>query len=256
MEYLWLPVALTLFVVIALSVRAGWIVGRKRLALLGENANEGVGAVEGATFAMMGLLLAFTFTGAASRFEQRRDLIVQEANAIGTAWLRLDLMREEPRARARELMRRYLDQRLEAYRDVTDLERRARTLAAVAALQAELWNLALEQSRDDKSQPIPQVLLPALNEVFDIATTRVLAGRNHPPMAIFLMLGLLVLLSAFLAGFGQSKVPRQSQWHLLGFSIITALALYLIIDLEYPRIGVIRVDAFDQALIELRASMN
>jgi hypothetical protein len=205
---------------------------------------------------MLGLLLAFTFTGAASRFENRRELIIQETNNIGTAWLRLDLLRDEPRERARNLFRRYLDTRLHTYRDVTDADHMRKSLASTAALQLEIWKLVLEQSREDKSQPLPQVLLPALNEMFDIATTRVLAKRLHPPAAILVMLGVLVLMSAFMVGFGQSKSRSQSPLHVFGFAMTTALALYLIIDLEYPRVGIVRVDSFDQALIELRASMD
>lgn len=256
MAYLGLPIALILFALIALSLRFGWLVGRKRLQTLGDNANDGLGAAEGAMFGMMGLLVAFTFTGAASRFEQRRDLIVQESNAIGTAWLRLDLLQEGSRQQARDLFRRYLDQRLAVYGNVTDAQSTANSLAAVAALQTQIWELVVRQAREDKSQPLPQTLLPAVNDMFDIASSRVLATRQHPHFAIFAMLGVLVLVSAFFAGFSQAKVARQSRVHLLGFAATTALALYLIVDLEYPRVGVIRVDSFDQALIELRASMN
>ena len=154
------------------------------------------------------------------------------------------------------LFRRYLDQRLDVYSDVTDTARTGKSLAAVAALQTQIWDLALAQSREDKSQPIVQSLLPALNDMFDIATARVLATRQHPHFAIFGLLLVLVLVSAFLVGFSQAKVARQSMLHMLGFSATTALALYLIIDLEYPRVGVIRVNSFDQALVELRESMN
>ncbi len=254
---IWSPlIALTLFALIALCMRSGWFFGRRRIANLGEGANEGLGAVDGAIFGLMGLLLAFTFTGAASRFDSRREMIVQETNAIGTAWLRLDLLRETPRAEMRELFRRYLDQRHDVYSDVTDTARTEQALAKVAALQTQIWDLAISQARDDKSQPLVQSLLPALNDMFDIATARVLATRQHPHFAIFGLLLFLVLVSAFLVGFSQAKATRQSRLHLLGFSATTALALYLIIDLEYPRVGIIRVDGFDQALVELRASMN
>ena len=110
---------------------------------------------------------------------------------------------------------------------------------------------AVREAREDKSQPLAQLLLPALNEVFDIGTSRVLAARQHTHGAIFAMLGLLLFISAFMAGFGQAKVSRQSMLHLLGFAAITTLALYLIVDLEFPRLGIIRVDEFDQALREL-----
>ena len=194
MNFLPVVVALSLFALIALSMRLGWSAGRKRLAAMGDGANEGLGAVDGAIFGMMGLLLAFTFTGAASRFEQRRELIVQETNAIGTAWLRLDLLGAEPREQARSLFRQYLDQRLDVYGDVTDPARTAQSLATVAALQGQIWNLAIAQAREDKSQPLVQSLLPALNDMFDIATARVLATRQHPHPAIF---GLLLIIVGF-----------------------------------------------------------
>lgn len=256
MNILWLVVAAALFLMISLSLRAGWLAGRRRLAAYGEGANDGLGSAEAAIFGMMGLLLAFTFTGAASRFEQRRELIVQESNAIGTAWLRLDLLRDAPRAEARKLLRQYLERRLDAYRNVTDTQRTTTALSAVAAVQAQIWELAVRESREDKTQPLAQALLPALNEMFDIGSTRVLATRQHTHAAIFAMLGLLVLISAFLAGFGQAKVSRQSMLHVTGFAAITTLALYLIVDLEFPRIGIIRVDDFDRALVELLATLR
>jgi hypothetical protein len=256
MRLVWIPILLSLFALTVLCLRAGWWAGRRRIEKLGDSANEGLGAVDGAVYGLMGLLLAFTFTGAASRFDQRRDLIVQETNAIGTAWLRLDLLQEAPRQQARVLLRRYLDQRFDVYSDVTDRARLEKSLAAVATLQNEIWNLAIVQSREDKSLPVAQLLLPVLNDMFDIATSRVLASRQHPHPAIFGMLLTLVLVSCFLLGFSQARVTRQSRMHLVGFAATTALALYIIIDLEYPRVGLIRVDSFDLALVELRASMN
>jgi hypothetical protein len=92
--------------------------------------------------------------------------------------------------------------------------------------------------------------------MFDLGNSRLLASRQHPPVAVFGMLGALVLVSGLLAGYGMAKSNRQSPLHVLGFSAIMALSIYLILDIEYPRLGLIRIDAFDQALIELRASMN
>lgn len=256
MNFAWIPIFLLLFGLIAICLRLGWRAGRRRLEQLGESANEGLSAMDGAIYGLMGLLLAFTFTGAASRFDERRALIVQETNAIGTAWLRLDLLQAGPREQARDLFRRYLDQRLETYSDVMDREIVSQRLSTTASLQGEIWNLVMAQWRESGSMPLVQSLVPALNEMFDIATTRVLATRQHPHPVIFGMLLALVLASAFLLGFSQGKVASQSRLHLLGFAVVTALALYIILDLEYPRVGLIRVDGFDRALMDLRASMN
>ena len=92
-----------------------------------------MGSVEGAVYGLLGLLIAFSFSGAASRFEARRDLIVQEANAIGTAYLRLDLLPDEARDGLREKFRRYLDTRLSAYRKMPDIEAAMAELARASA---------------------------------------------------------------------------------------------------------------------------
>lgn len=83
-----------------------------------------------------------------------------------------------------------------------------------------------------------------------------MAAQQHPPMAVFLMLGVLVLVSGLLAGYGMAKAERQSTLHLFGFAAIMSLSVYLILDIEYPRLGLVRIDSFDQAMIELRAGMN
>ena len=98
-----------LFVGILIFLEVGRRVGGQRLALDPEGARAGTGTVEGAVFALVGLLIAFTFSGAASRFDARRDLIVQETNAIGTAWLRLDLLPASAQPAIRENFRRYVD---------------------------------------------------------------------------------------------------------------------------------------------------
>ncbi len=99
--------AAVIFGGILACMRIGWIIGRKRLVALGEDGQAGLGAIDGAVFGLMGLLITFTFTGAAARFDDRRELVTQHVNAIGTAWLRLDLLAEPGRGKAREGFRQY-----------------------------------------------------------------------------------------------------------------------------------------------------
>jgi hypothetical protein len=100
------------------------------------------------------------------------------------------------------------------------------------------------------------LLLPALNQMFDTASTRMLATRMHPPLVIFAMLFGLALVGALLAGYGMASGKRRNWLHMVGFAAAMAGAVFVIIDLEYPRLGLIRVDTFDQALVDLRAGMN
>ena len=248
--------AAILFAGLLACLRIGWRMGRKHLQSAGEEAQSGLGALDGAVFGLMGLLIAFTFTGAASRFHERRDLITQQVNAIGTAWLRLDLLGETDRERARDGFRRYVDTQMEIVRNSGDTAAVRAGLVRLSAIQQEIWDLLIQAAKTDKTTPLAQTLLPPVNEMFDLSTSRLMAARQHPPPAVFVMLGVLVLTSGLLAGFGMAKSPVQSRLHTLGFALILSLSVYLILDMEYPRLGIITIGAFDDAMLDLRASMN
>jgi hypothetical protein len=243
-----------LFVGMLLSLEGGRRLGERRLGADPEGARTGLGAVEGAVFALMGLLIAFSFSGAASRFDERRHLVVDEANAIGTAYLRLDLLPADAQPKMRDLFRRYLDTRLEVYRSMPDFSAAMAALTRSIALQGEIWKGALEASR---SEPQARFLLvPALNAMFDITTTRTAAVQMHPPTVIFAMLGFVALACALFAGYAMAGSRSRSLVHGVGFVIILTLTVYVILDLEFPRVGLIRVDAADKVLANLRESMR
>ena len=244
-----------LFFGMLLLLELGRRLGQRRQRADEEGARAGLGAVEGAVFALLGLLIAFTFSGAATRFDARRELIVQEANAIGTAWLRLDLLSTNAQAEVRDLFRRYLDLRLAVYRKLPDIEAAHAELSKANALQGEIWQRAVADCQEAPS-PLNAHLIPALNEMFDITTTRTMASRMHPPALVFVMLGVLCLMSALLAGYAMAGGRTRSWIHMLGFALIMGATVYGILDLEFPRLGIIRVDAFDQVLVELRQSMR
>jgi hypothetical protein len=249
--------AAALFVGMLILLEIGRRVGNLRLARDPKGARAGTGVVEGAVFALVGLLIAFTFSGAASRFDQRRDLIVQETNMIGTAYLRLDLLSADARADVQADFRRYVDARLNAYRLLPDIRAAQAELARAAALQQSIWDevVAAGQEPGAAADAI-KLLLPALNDMFDITTTRTLAVQLHPPMAIYLMLVFLALASALLAGYSMAGGRSRNWLHMVAFVAVMASAVYVIIDIEFPRLGLVRVDAFDQALVELRATMD
>ena len=251
-----LGVVAFLLVMLAAS-EVGRRVGVAQLARDPDGLAKGIGAAEAAVFGLLGLLLAFSFSGAASRFEDRRHLVTAEANAIGTAYLRLDLLPSDVQPEMKALFRRYLDSRLETYRNPGDAAATAMSLEEDAALQHEIWQRAVAvTTRPGMPNPPAMLLLPALNEMIDISTSRVMATRNHPPLVVFLMLGALALVGALLVGYGTS-VNRQRTWlHTLVFAIFLSITTYVIIDLEFPRLGLVRVDSADQVLMELRASMR
>jgi hypothetical protein len=240
-----------------LFAEVGRRAGIRQMARHGGTLTEGAGAAEAAVFALLGLLLAFTFSGAASRFENRRHLINTEANAIGTAYLRLDLLAADAQPELRQLFRTYVENRASVYSDANDEAATRAKLAAGAALQQQIWTKSVNASQQSGAAPQAGILLlPALNDMIDITTTRVSASQNHPPMVVFLLLAVLGFLGALLVGYATSTNKKRGWLHTLVFAAILSLTAYVIVDLEYPRLGFIRVDVADQLLRELRESMR
>jgi hypothetical protein len=243
-----------MFLALLAFLEAGRRIGLAAAKKTGKEPSSGPGGLEAAIYGLMGLLIAFTFSGAASRFEARRHLITQEANAVGTAYLRLDLLSAEAQPALKEKFRKYLDLRLEAYRKMPDIKATKEGLALAKNLQGEIWAEAVADCRKVLPVPAAQVLLPAINEMIDITTTRMVATMNHPPWIIYAMLVLLALVSAMLAGYGMGNEKRR--FHKLAFAAILAVTVYVIIDLEFPRMGLIQIKAADKVLMEVREGMN
>ena len=245
-----------LFLGMLLFLEIGRRIGIGRMEKDPEGARTGLGAVEGAVFALLGLLIAFTFSGAASRLDTRRQLVAEETNAIGTAYLRLDLLKGQAKEGLREAFRRYVSTRVALYQKLPDIEAAKRELLKATAIQGEIWKLAVLACREEGSQPATMLLLPALNQMIDITTTRLTAMRIHPPKVIFMMLTLLALVSAVVAGYGMAGSKTRSWIHVVGYAAITAVTMYVILDLEYPRLGLLRVEKADHLLAELLRSMK
>jgi hypothetical protein len=253
--FLALALALALFLGMLTCIEVGRLFGSRPKEGRAEASHAGVGVVEGSVFGLLGLMLAFTFSGAARRFDDRRHLIVEEVNAIGTAWKRIDMLPPDAQPEIRDGFRRYVDANIAAYRKLPDLE--AEEFAKADHAANEVWAKAAAASRPESGVPARMLLiLPAMNEMFDIAQARRLATRIHPPAIIYVMLAIVALAAALLAGYGMAGDQRRSWLHMIAFSLTIAASAYVILDLEYPRLGLIRVERFDRALLELRATMK
>jgi hypothetical protein len=242
--------------IVAFLMLGRWL-GRRAIARYAAAGLPNIGSLEAAVFALLGLLIAFTFSGALSRFDLRRGQAVDEANAIGTAYYRIDLLPAAAQPQLRETMRKYVDARIATYGALPDLEAARRELGRSQDLQRELWAQAVAAIRMPDSRPEAELLLmPAINQMFDIQTVRVVATQIHPPLIIYVMLIGLALASALLAGY-QSAGEKSYDWvHKISFAAIVAFTVYVILDIEYPRLGWVRLDAIDQLLVNARAGMK
>jgi len=244
-----------LFLALILVQYVGRALGKRRQALYADADRTGAGAVAGAVFALLGLLLAFTFTGADSRFEHRRNLVVQHVNALGTAWMRIDLLPAADQPPIRDLFRRYVD----ALRQAAGAADRAAFTSSgddLQSLQNALWRLCVESALRDGRPQVASLLLPPLNDSFDLTSTRQAATRIHVHPGIVILLVALAVLAGLLAGHAQAAAKRFDWLHALVFAALISATLYFILDFEYPRLGLITLDAVDVFMDELRNSLN
>jgi hypothetical protein len=248
---------IVLFAALLICVELGRRLGLHWDRVGPDGEQTGTAALDGAIFALFGLLMAFTFSGAAERFDARRGLIVQEANAISTAYLRVDLAPANDQPALRDAFRQYVDSRLEAYNHVADVDAFRTALGKSAAIQNQIWKLVIADGQEAGAQPgVDSQLLPAVNDMISITTTRAMAMQMHPPTIVYVLLLGLALASALLAGYGMGEAHARSWLHVLIFAAILTVALYVIVDFEHPRLGTMRVDNFDSLLSDVRASMR
>ena len=253
MVFLLLP---GLFLCIVLFIEIGRRVGTRRVAEETERARVVQNTIETAIYALLGLMIAFTFSAAASRFDTRRTLTVQEANAIGTAYLRLDLLPAAAQAPLREKFRRYTEARIAVYQALPDVQASNQRADRARALQTEIWSEAVAALRDAQAAS-SLVVLPALNEMIDITTTRAMIAKTHTPPIVLATLFVLALLCSLLIGNGLGRERTFGVGiRTFGFALVFTLTMYVIFDLDHPRVGFIRLDYVDQALTDVLAGMK
>jgi len=248
-------VSVALFFGILICLEIGFRIGRRDSAECA-SAYEGIGVIEATVVGLLGLLLAFSFAGGTSRLDARRQLVVQEANAIGTAYLRLDALPIDARPQMRRLFRDYLDARLRVYEELSDPQAAQKELTRAAELQNQIWSHAVVGSRNDSTQNAARLLLPAVNEMIDVTTARTVALYTHLPGLLFVLLATVALSTGLLAGYAMAKRGRRSLLHVVSYAAVIAVTVYVILDLEIARFGLIRLDEADQALLQLRESIR
>lgn len=231
-------IAVAVLLALALAVEAGYRSGRRAVRHKEAPASGLVGAIQGAMLGLLGLLLGFSFAGAAGRFMERQDLIVDEANAIGTAYLRADLLDEPHAAQLRDALAAYVRHRVELSRHLQ------RGLPAGALAEIEADHNAIWTAARDGALTKPATMMPVLgpvNEVIDLHSLRVAAGRKHLPGLVLGLLAVCSLLAMAVIGYGCGLTGRRCRPMTTALAILVGAALWTTLDLDHPRIGLIRL---------------
>lgn len=242
----WVLICL-LFLSVLLAVEIGRDYGWRRGDRLKADS-PGANALSAAIFALMGLFMAFSFSGAASRYDARRQLIINEINTATTVSARVSLAPAATQPAMRATLSRYIAARMEADHPDGSSTRFVKALRKANDIQAELWQQAVAASqRPDAGEGVVELLLPSINAMNEAALSLAYMSLMHPPPIIHYMLIILAWAAAFLAGIGLSIHNRRSWVHAISFAAIVTAVIFITIDLEYPRAGFIRTDGFEKA---------
>ena len=241
---------LTIVVLVLAAIEGGYRLGSYRHRQEGREKEAPVGAMVGATLGLLAFMLAFTFGMAASRFDTRKQLVLDEANAIGTTYLRTAMLPER-RDEIRTLLRSYVDARLEAVRS----GRVAEQIVQSEHIQGQLWSAATAVGLQHPDSIVVGLFVESLNEVIDLHAKRVTAGlRNRIPSAIWVALLTIAALSLAAMGYHAGLVGTIRSLAIIVVAVTFSAVIVLIADLDRPQEGTLIVS--QQALIDVRESMN
>ncbi len=231
------------------AVEAGYLLGRWRHRRAHEQ--EVTASATGvATLGLLAFTLALTFTMAAARYDTRRELVVEEANAIGTTYLRALLLPAAQAAETRNLLRRYVDARLEA----ATVGKQAEGVARSERLHALLWRQAVAAGAAQADSVTTGLFIASLNDVIDLHTKRLAAWRNRIPGVIWVFLFVTTVLGMASMGYHAGLTGSRRTLAVIFLALAFSSALALIEDLDRPREGFLIVS--QQAMQDLQATMQ
>ncbi len=212
-----------------------------------------IGGVQGAVLGLLGLLLGFTFAMAVGRYDARRTMVLEDANSIGTTFLRAGLLPGNHPEGVRDLLRSYVDIRL-AYRTVSDDPTKfAEGLGKSAEIQKALWTHA-EAAAKEAPTPITASFIAALNDMIDTDGERVAAGRNHIPPTVWVLVVIVASFGCFTSAYGSGAHGARSNFTSLFLPLLLTIVVGLIFDIDHALQGVIGVS--QQPMLELKASIS
>ncbi len=243
--------ALIVFILIIIFYLAGH---RLRIRVLKKDPDllkVDLGTINSTLLGLLGLLLAFTFSMSSSRYDKRRELIVDEANNIGTAILRTDLYPDSIRLLLRNNFQQYVEERISFYEAGMDLEKIVFHFFKADSISKEIWKIVSTDARINNVISRTSQMIPAVNAMIDITTTRRASSESTVPDSIMYFLFGLCFCSSFLLGYDNKN--QNVDWILVfGLATMLSITVFNIIDLDRPRSGLISMDMPNERIKDLR----
>jgi hypothetical protein len=228
------------FALMLAATEIGFRLGRKFEARTPESIKAQIFTVEAAILGILALLLGFTMSMAVSRFEIRKQLVLEEADAIGTARLRSQLLPTPEGSEIASLLSQYVNIRIQYGTAGVDFARLEDLNRQTARLQTELWGRATAYARQDPNPVTTGLLLQSLNQAIDLGEARWMQFQNRVPESVIYVNAVVGLLSAMLVGYSFGVNGRRNIFSMFMLTVAVTLVLAVIIDLDRPRSGYIR----------------
>jgi hypothetical protein len=232
------------------ATEIGFRLGRKSEVNTLDKTKSLVSTLEAAILGVLGLLLGFTMSMAVSRFEVRKQLVLDEANAIGTSYLRTELLPAPENIEIANILREYINLRVQYGTTGNDPKRLESLRKETGRLQNEFWARAVAYGQKDPNPVRVGLLLQSLNQTIDLESARRMAFQNHVPQSVIYMNAIVGILAALLVGYTFGLNGRRQIFSMCVLALAITLVLALIIDLDRPRRGFIRVS--QQPMIDLQ----
>lgn len=247
----WVPLLLILLISLAAS-ELGFRRGRAQQVT--DSERDIISTIRTSTLGLVALLLGFSFAITSSRFNERSRLVMDEANAIGTCYLRAALVAEPARSEIRAALRRYTDLRLESFERGSDQREFERLAAQMRGTLDSLWVGVAHAVSVDRNVAHISAIIPAANDVIDLSATREWMRRYHMAPAVVLLMGLSIAICSAMIGHALGEGGRRRVVLSLGINLLIILVAFVVLDFDRPQRGLIRVD--QTPLIQARESMN
>lgn len=238
------------FALMLAATEAGFHLGRTSEGSIPDKTKSQISAVEAAILGVLGLLLGFTMSMAVTRFEARKQLVLDEANAIGTSYLRTALLPAPEGSEIASLLRQYIDVRVQYGTVGNDLAQLDSLQTQTVRLQNEFWARAIAYGQKDPNPVKAGLLLQSLNETIDLESARRMAFQNHVPESVIYVNGIVGLLAVLLVGYTFGLNGGRQIFSMCVLALAITLVLSVIIDLDRPRSGFIRIS--QQPMIDLQ----
>lgn len=249
-----LILVLIIFVLLIAFYFFGHSIRKKAIKRDPEQSTIELGAINGILLGLLALLLAFTFSMASSRFDSRRQLVIEEANNIGTVILRTDIYPDSMRLLLKNSLREYVEARIAFYQAGKDVKKIVMYYLKADSISRQIWAAVANYAKTNDITTRTSEMIPALNAMMDITNTRRAAGEATVPDSILYFLFILCFCSSFLLGYDHKT---KIDWVVvMGFAIMLTTTVYNIMDLDRPRGGLINLDLPNQKIVELRGMFN